>query len=41
MDFGFNCERALQGGIKEVLPNGAAMVLMKGSDVSYVGGQVT
>ena len=41
MDFGFNCEQALQGGIKEVLPNGAAMVLMKGSDVSYLGGQVT
>jgi len=41
MEFGFSCQTALQGGIKEVLPNGAAIVLMKGEDVSYLGGQVT
>lgn len=41
MEFGFSCQTALQGGIKETLPNGAAIVLMKGQDVSYLGGQVT
>ena len=41
MEFNFDCERALQGGIQERLPNGAAIVLMKGEEVSYVGGQAT
>lgn len=38
MEFGFNCEQALSGGIKERLPNGAVIVLIKGEDVSYIGG---
>ena len=41
MEFGFNCQNAMSGGCKEVLPNGAHVILMKGEDVSYVGGQVT
>ena len=41
MDFAFDCQRALSGGTKETLPNGAAIVLMRSEDVSYVGGQVT
>ena len=41
MEFGFDCSRAMSGGIKETLPNGASIVLIRGEDVSYVGGQVT
>ena len=41
MEFSFDCARALSGGIKETLPNGASLVLIKGDDVSYVGGPVT
>ena len=38
MEFGFSCQTALQGGIRETLPNGASIVLMKSEDVSYLGG---
>ena len=41
MEFSFDCARALSGGLKETLPNGASLILMKGDDVSYLGGQVT
>ena len=41
MEFAFDCARALSGGTKETLPNGASIVLLRGEDVSYVGGQVT
>ena len=41
MEFGFDCQKALAGGTKEVLPNGAAIVVMRSEDVSYLGGQVT
>ena len=38
MDFAFDCAKALSGGIKETLPNGASIVLIRGEDVSYLGG---
>ena len=31
----------MSGGCKKTLPNGASIIVIKGEDVSYVGGQVT